>query len=593
MRGILGGTFWGLVVGGAAVAGVSLVNPPAGRDDAAGLAENALPLPDSDGSEAPVAEAAVPDVTEPEEGAAPETPSAETAVEVDQQPEAVTAPETEAAPVVVEDETPPAPADDQDPEVESQPSDIADAVVTPSAPEETLAPETVSSVEAAPETVEAPAAVSNVDDDVTTAPTPETAPAEQPDVAATDAIETPEVADSSGVITGGGDTPVLPNPQSEAPSVPGTDSLDLADADTSDPLGRAPDLSTDAPVVGDAPVDDGVSPEVDLATDDTLAAPSAPEAPAAPEVSDATPDADTAPPAPETEVATGPIGEDTVIVVEDAPEVVVVEDTSTPTVSVLPGGSNAVKVNRFGADADTGQLETAEPAPDPESFPKGTPAIVRYGVPGENPNDLPELSVILVDDGSLPNAVNAVANVGFPVSVMLDPSAADATEKMNAYRSAGIEVGFIAKLPPSATPSDVAIFFEAALGSLSETVAVLDAGGETQADTEVIRETVAALAEDGRGLITVPRGLNSAQRVASENGVPAGVIYRELDAENQDARVIARFLDQAAFRARQESGVILLGQVRDQTVAALTDWATGSRAQQVAMQPVSVILNDN
>ena len=39
-----------------------------------------------------------------------------------------------------------------------------------------------------------------------------------------------ETMRSSGVITGGGDTPVLPNPQAEAPSVPGTDSLDLADA---------------------------------------------------------------------------------------------------------------------------------------------------------------------------------------------------------------------------------------------------------------------------------------------------------------------------------------------------------------------------
>ncbi|MEL6639892.1 MAG: divergent polysaccharide deacetylase family protein, partial [Pseudomonadota bacterium] len=264
------------------------------------------------------------------------------------------------------------------------------------------------------------------------------------------------------------------------------------------------------------------------------------------------------------------------------------------TVSVLPSGSGTVKVNRFGAGSDDANDETPEDeAPEAESFPEGTPAIVRYATPSSNPSNLPELSVILVDDGDLADSVAAVSSIAFPVSVMLNPAASDAADRMAAYRAAGIEVGLLATLPPSATPSDVAIFFEAALATLPETVAVLDAGGETQADTEVIRETVAALAEDGRGLITVPRGLNTAQRVASESGVAAGVIYRDLDGEGQDARVIRRFMDQAAFRARQDSGVILLGRVRNETVDALAEWATGARAGQVALQPVSTILTEN
>ena len=68
------------------------------------------------------------------------------------------------------------------------------------------------------------------------------------------------------------------------------------------------------------------------------------------------------------------------------------------------------------------------------------------------------------------------------------------------------------------------------------------------------------------------------------------VDVRDLDAEGQDARVIRRFLDQAAFRARQESGVVMLGRVRPDTISALILWGTANRAGQVALVPVSAVL---
>nr|WP_281501962.1 divergent polysaccharide deacetylase family protein [Loktanella sp. F6476L] len=198
-----------------------------------------------------------------------------------------------------------------------------------------------------------------------------------------------------------------------------------------------------------------------------------------------------------------------------------------------------------------------------------------------------------MDDGSSDGAVSAVAGVSFPVTVMLNPSVPDATDRMQAYRAAGIEVGILAALPASATASDVAIFFEAAFSTLPETVAVLDAGeAGLQADQDVTTQAISALTEDGRGLVTVSRGLNSALRAAEEQGVPTGIIYRNLDAEGQDARVIRRFLDQAAFRARQESGVVLLGQIRGETISALIQWGAANRASQVAMVPISQVLLD-
>lgn len=67
-------------------------------------------------------------------------------------------------------------------------------------------------------------------------------------------------------------------------------------------------------------------------------------------------------------------------------------------------------------------------------------------------------------------------------------------------------------------------------------------------------------------------------------------IYRDIDGDDQDARVIRRFIDQAAFRARQESGVVLLGRVRPDTISALILWGTVNQGSDVAFVPLSAIL---
>ena len=72
--------------------------------------------------------------------------------------------------------------------------------------------------------------------------------------------------------------------------------------------------------------------------------------------------------------------------------------------------------------------------------------------------------------------------------------------------------------------------------------------------------------------------------------MPSVVVFRDLDAENQDARVVRRFVDQAAFRARQESGVVLVGRVRPDTISALILWGTANQDEQVAVVPVSAVL---
>jgi polysaccharide deacetylase 2 family uncharacterized protein YibQ len=99
-----------------------------------------------------------------------------------------------------------------------------------------------------------------------------------------------------------------------------------------------------------------------------------------------------------------------------------------------------------------------------------------------------------------------------------------------------------------------------------------------------------ALSDDGRGLLMPDGGLNSTLRAAAAADVRAATIYRDLDGNGQDARVIRRFIDQAAFRARQQPGVVLLGRIRPETISALILWGTANRAGQVALAPLSTTL---
>jgi len=394
-------------------------------------------------------------------------------------------------------------------------------------------------------------------------------------------LEPAEVGTLTGVdITR--ETPVLPNPQSLVPVVPDADAPVAIDTAPADPMPEdAPEIGADAPEVEAAPENDSQAPDVETTVD---AAPvtQTPDALNAPEAGDTAQIVGTEAPA--------PLPDDAPEVETDvAPVTEVVTDTPLASTNGMPTGVAGVRVNSLFDNNTT--VEGADATEDPDTSSEDAPAFERYAADAANPDNRPEVSVILIDDGSFGGAVSAVSGVSFPVTVMMNPSIPNATERMKAYRDAGIEVGVLAALPASATATDVEIFFEAAFTTLPETVAVLDAGVESlQADPEVMSQAIAALSDDGRGLVTMSSGLNTSLRAAQEQGVPTTLIYRNLDSEGQDARVIRRFMDQAAFRARQESGVVLLGQIRGETISALIQWGAANRASQVAMVPVSKVL---
>lgn len=367
------------------------------------------------------------------------------------------------------------------------------------------------------------------------------------DTASAAVPETSEVSDELTAPAEGADLPddpaleepVLPNPQSIAPQVPVTEQ----DVDVSTAPAALPE-----PIVVAVP-----EPVEEAVTLDIPVPQPAPVEPAAIIVDD---------PEPEAPVAT---------VIEDAPVI------AAPT--GLPAG-----------DASVGRIRLGSDEPETASTSTGS-ALETYGTAFDQPDGKPLMGVILMDDGNMNGGSAAVASLPFPVTVVLDPAAEGASDRLAAYRAAGIEVGVQSQLPDGATPVDVDVALEATFKALAETVLLLDAGdGGLQNDRAVTAQAMDRLAQDGRGLVTVSKGLNMALRAAEQAEVPARIIFRDLDANGQDARVIRRFLDQAAFRARQNSGVLLLARVRPDTISALVLWGTANRAGQVALAPASAIL---
>jgi hypothetical protein len=146
-------------------------------------------------------------------------------------------------------------------------------------------------------------------------------------------------------------------------------------------------------------------------------------------------------------------------------------------------------------------------------------------------------------------------------------------------------------LPEGATATDVAVTFEAYAPLLERTVAAMvdEASGFQTLGAGAV-QVAAGLAESGHGLVSFPQGLNTGHKAAIKEGVAAGLVFRDLDGEGQAPVVIRRFLDNAAFRARGERGVIVVARARPDTIQALLEWSLGNRAQTVTLAPLSAVL---
>ncbi|MFY2825031.1 divergent polysaccharide deacetylase family protein [Ruegeria sp. MALMAid1280] len=216
--------------------------------------------------------------------------------------------------------------------------------------------------------------------------------------------------------------------------------------------------------------------------------------------------------------------------------------------------------------------------------------IETYAADFENPEAKPLMSIILIDDEGAYGA-EALQDFPYPLTFAVSPSDPEAAEKMNKHRKAGFEVLALADLPEAASAQDAEVSLAVWLDTLPETVGILE-GVESgiQGNRKLADQVAAIAAGTGRGLITQDNGLNTVQKLAARNGVPSGVIFRDIDGARQDPKIMRRFLDQAAFRAGQEGAVVMLGRLRPDTISALLLWGLEDRGNRVAMAPISAVM---
>lgn len=220
------------------------------------------------------------------------------------------------------------------------------------------------------------------------------------------------------------------------------------------------------------------------------------------------------------------------------------------------------------------------------------PAIKRYAAAFEASEGVPLMSIILIDDGDSPIGLEVLSAFPYPLTLAVDTNRPDAAEAMARYRAAGFEVVARIGLPEGATPTDAEVAMAAYLRAMPEIVAVMEkTPGSLQPGRPVAEQIAAILAESGHGLILFPKGLDTARKLAGKAGVPAATVFRDFDAEGEGAATIRRFLDRAAFRARQqEEGVVMVGRLRPDTISALLLWGLQDQTGNVAPAPISALL---
>ncbi len=262
--------------------------------------------------------------------------------------------------------------------------------------------------------------------------------------------------------------------------------------------------------------------------------------------------------------------------------------------TTLTDRNNGVIVNRLAGEETTPE-EEVQVANEVSVDTSHAPAIQKYAQAFENASGKPLMSIVLIDDGSSivsgAEGIAALRSFPYPLSFAVDTNLKDAAERMAIYRGEGLEVMALVDLPEGALPSDAETALGVILPKMDGVVGVLEGTkGGLQGSRDVSDQVTAILAQSGLGLLTQDKGLNTMPKLARKEGVPAEPIFRDFDSKDQTARVIRRFLDQAAFKAGQEGAVVMLGRLRPDTVSALLLWGLQDRAGKVALAPISAVL---
>lgn len=385
--------------------------------------------------------------------------------------------------------------------------------------------------------------------------------------------------------------PAAPVPSSDPVTAPAPDAVpEATPAPEHDPLLEPAPLTSVAPDSGGVPDTEATAPRAPQVAEDGGAGPEAPVKPAEP-AQDAVPAQDSAPIAepvvtPEEAAplpSAGTIANQAPEVKTDGlPQIGKPRLDQEPAVAAESTGAAKGGLPQIGAEPPA-VAEPVEPAMPLTSY-------ARAFAPADPAK--PMFVILLRDIGAAGMPRTELAGLPFPVTVVLDPLAPDAGEAMTAWRAAGQEVALAATgLPQGAQATDVAQTFQALQATLPEAVAVIDPLGQTfQNDRLLAAMVVPEIKAGGLGLVTWDEGLDAADQIAHRQGVPSVRIYRRLDAAGESGATIRRYLDRAVFKAAQDGKVVVLGDTRPETIAAILEWSVEGKAAGVNLAPLSAVL---
>lgn len=232
----------------------------------------------------------------------------------------------------------------------------------------------------------------------------------------------------------------------------------------------------------------------------------------------------------------------------------------------------------------TSSPEAAAPAPEPP--------FVKYSAPVDAAENAPRMAIVLIDDPDADVGIEALSTFPYALSFAVDTSRPDAAERMAIYRAAGFEVLALVDLPEEAGAADVEVAMQVLLARVPEAVGVMEAPGDgLQSNREIVTQVTEIVENSGHGLLLYPKGLDTGRKLAVRAGVPAASIFRDFDAKGEKPSVIRRFLNYAALKAGgEENGVVMVGRLRPDTVTALLLWGLEDRARDIALTPVSAVM---
>ncbi|SMP10688.1 divergent polysaccharide deacetylase family protein [Shimia sagamensis] len=406
--------------------------------------------------------------------------------------------------------------------------------------------ETESQADAAVE--EATAAVTPAADSSDAPPLSGTDSAPKPETGTeTTALAVPDTTSTDGAVALNEETPVLPNPQAETPAAPVPDSeLSIS---TNPPQPAAPDVAENE--VFPTPSEENAETD----TTDSLVTEAAPIE----DAEDITPQA-------------------------EAAEEEMVEDASDAESLLKP----ATDLNETFEQRTSTRLPTVGANEDDSVETLSSRPVEANAEQFENAEEKPVMAIVLIDTGEQAFDIEALESFPYPLSIAVSTLDPNVAEKSADYRTRGFEVLAMLDMPTDATASDVEQALQAHLSVSDAFVGVMEGMDDgLQGSKEISDQVTQALLSSGHGLLMLANGLNTAQKLAAKEGVPSATVFRDFDDKGQTAVVMRRFLDQAAFKAGQEQGVVMVGRLRDEAISALLLWALQDRAGTVAMAPVS------